>query len=96
MTKNSILTGDNPFYKVTDQDLQEAFDLVDQYENLLEQLISIEEKLQEQEIDLDEYFAEEEVEEGFEGSSRMQRLLAQKKAALRKRLRAGYSYKKKK
>ena len=93
MTKNSILTGDNPFYEES-QEIQEAFDLVDQYESLLEQLIEIEEQLEAREIDLDQYFSEEEVEEGFEGSSKMQKLIAQRRAALRRKLRQGYKYKK--
>jgi hypothetical protein len=146
MTKNSILTGENPFYKKLEEQptpgeianagrpdksakavgvdsksraLSKASDsakpktkvsvkkapweqkeevdidgLINDYDNLLEQLDSIEEKFDE--LDFEDVISEEEVEEGFQGVSATKRLIAQRKAALQRRLKLGYKYKKKK
>ena len=65
---------------------QEHLDMFDKLEELHDQLLDIEEALEESGFDLDAIL-EEEIEEGFEGSSKVKRLIAQRKAAMRRRLK---------
>lgn len=73
--------------------------LFDKLEEMHDSILAIEEELENAGFDLDEILKDdEEIEEGFEGSSRMQRLIAQRKAAMRRRLKTGgtkYNSKKK-
>ena len=73
----------------------ELFDLL---EELHMDILEIEEELEEKGYDLDEILVdiEDDLEKGFEGASRIKRLIAQRKAAMRRRLKTGGTQYKKK